>query len=456
MMINRKIFLIFLRKVTENKLYEIEKNNIKKTMIIENNISFLLNELYNENTKKIKKAKEYKPINKEVIKKGNSSNVKKRDLKRKYTYINTIQNNNEKVYEYNVNNTIVNTIANTNSFCSPIFNTSSMSIKQTNDTLYNSLKTAMTTILLYIYDINNNNNNNFINTLNIIYGNVNIKQDFVIKDLFKKIVIDSFNNTTTLLNKLNFIKTLKNFDNNNFIHTTYKKEIIDIYLTTLRLCLFFERKSINYKKTKYELFNTCDLLTNSIETLTHCKKFILYQNNKKYVFNIDNFLKHIEKKLLYQEYYECYPCKITNPYTNIELKQSELYELYFHCINNYINIPLPFTLLFKCNMNYVKMLNIHMVYLQNEGLKNTIKNMTDGTKLYYLKDLFNNVDFKNILDFNLLNMYYKSNNDKITFLKKEIEYYVFYNYSINVHTMESMYTKLKDELLNKNEYLNNL
>lgn len=451
MKVNKKTFCYILIKVTENELFEIEKKNINETILTYDKINTLI-----KNTCKLKVQKKVShkqnnkivPTNKVVNIQKNTQTNTQTSVKRNRESIGKVNNNNNNYYN----------------FCSGIFSSDNNNITNTNTIhltqnhyITNKLKNALNNMLLFLYDIKNINNVFYTLNKNKIISNVKetlcVKQDFVIIDLLHSIFNKSFDVLSSNIIKKSFIKTLIDFTSNNFIHKDYKRLIECILLKTLRLSQFFERKSIQYKKSNYEIFNHCDLLTNPIETLKPSKTFVLYQDNKKYVFNVVNLMKYIEKKLLYQEFYECYPCKITNPYTNIELKPCELYKIYFHCLYHCITIPLSFTLLFKANMNYVNMLNVHNVYLQNAGLENTVNTMTDSRRLYYLNEMINHDEFKTIISLNLLNTCYKNDKDKLMFLKYEIEYYVYYNYSINIHTMESMYNKLKRNLKLKRDYL---
>lgn len=454
--INRKTFIFFLSKISETQLYDIEKNKLKENILTIDKIETMITQAEKKTNKKnINK----KNINSRYVKTTDELFDKHKNMKtnakRKYNYEeekDIIENG----FKYSNANHI-----NTNSIQIRIKQNAmnKNTINKLANTLNDRLINALTTIMICIYNENIKNkilgNHNNIN----IDESMIIKQDFLVKDLILNIYTKAFCENTHIFNRKELIQIIHDFSENSYIDKHYKEFIIGILLKSLKLCSFFERMSINYQKSKYNVFNQYDLLINPIDNLNNRKKFILYQDNRKYVFNNVNLMKYIDKKLLYQEHYRCIPCKITNPYTNVEFNEIELYKLYFNCLDNYINIPLSFTLLFKNFMDYGKLLTNHNVYLQTAGIKNELHNLRDSSKLYYFNEIINNIEFEDIIDvdfLNLLSKHYMTNKDKIQFLKDEIEQYVLYNYSINMCVVDEMLIKIRSGLIRKKIYLSRI
>lgn len=280
----------------------------------------------------------------------------------------------------------------------------------------------------------------------------NVKYDFIVYSILDKLQRKCFDSCGNILRR-EFTNILQTFEDNIFIETAYRINLIKILLNTIKINRCFNNKFNNYIKSNYKYFNNVDLMTNDISKIPLYRKIILYQNSKKYVFDICNLLKMINKKLLYQEYYEPYPSKITNPYTNVQLNKEELYAIYLFCDYNHISIPQSFILFMKEDFSYNNFLLRHHVYLQNEGIKASYNSMTLNEKTKHLYDLLNDGDFKNILNIENLILYVKNDNDKVDFLNIEIQDYLIYTYSLNDYIAQKKRCVLKAQLLKKNRML---
>ena len=110
-----------------------------------------------------------------------------------------------------------------------------------------------------------------------------------------------------------------------------------------------------------------DLMLNEIDVRKK-NVFIFCQNNANYAFVINDLINIIDSSLSNCSYWYAEPNPIKNPYTNVELSKTILYNLYFFIRSNLYSMPMLFELYFRCNFhlkdfklnneNYIREINI--------------------------------------------------------------------------------------------------
>ena len=143
--------------------------------------------------------------------------------------------------------------------------------------------------------------------------------------------------------------------NEEFLTDLDKETLMDLYISVVNL--MNKLKSVvriyKYKKAvKYDV--ETDLHLNLLKDLPENKKILLLENNTLYHFKLRDLLSCWKLALLNSQGLFSKPIPLKNPYTNIPLKKHNLYNIYFKCLNMYINLPLCITNFFKCNMNLNK------------------------------------------------------------------------------------------------------
>tara|TARA_B100000963_G_scaffold67943_1_gene56098 strand:+ start:10534 stop:11895 length:1362 start_codon:yes stop_codon:yes gene_type:complete len=146
-----------------------------------------------------------------------------------------------------------------------------------------------------------------------------------------------------------------NILNEEFLMDHDKEILLDLYISVIKL--ISRLKSIvriyKYKKAvKYDI--DTDLHLNPLEQLPENQKILLLENNTLYHFKLRDLLSCWKLALLNSQGLFSKPIQVKNPYTNLPIKNHNLYNIYFKCLNMYINLPLCITNFFKCNMNIDK------------------------------------------------------------------------------------------------------
>lgn len=160
-----------------------------------------------------------------------------------------------------------------------------------------------------------------------------------------------------------------------FIPDDDKEILIDLYISVKKLMNRLNNISRIYKfkkSVKYDI-NT-DLHLNSLEILPTNEKIMLLENNTLYNFKLRDLISCWKLALLNSQGLFPKPLQVKNPYTNLPIQQHNLYNIYFNCLNIYINLPTCITILFKCNMDIGKYQSHYYTTLKEVSIINFIRN----------------------------------------------------------------------------------
>lgn len=255
----------------------------------------------------------------------------------------------------------------------------------------------MNTFETIIYKVINIKNNVFSPNYDKTDNIANIHKFFFGGYIGNKIYKNKFDFLNETVN--NFYLSKKLEERNEFIN--YFNRIQKIYHTLNRFCFLCK-----FKKAKL-IVNT-DLQLNEIR-IDQKNILLIYHNNCKYLFKIQDLLKIIYTSLTNTYMFFCEPITIKNPYNNLPFEKSVFYYIYFYLINNtyigyikheYIDIFFKFK---KCNFNMTKFVDNYEHILRENSIDNYI---TNSTKLQIKSDIL-----KMIREYNLCYPRYKINID---------------------------------------------
>ena len=151
----------------------------------------------------------------------------------------------------------------------------------------------------------------------------------------------------SIQNKFTF---LKDSLNNIFISEQIREEALNYFCRIQKIYNVFSRLAYNYKYKKAKIIIDSDLIMNPInenDKFTFC----LFQNNYKYLFNIHELIKIINNSIANSCHFFYNPLQIKNPYNNIVLNKSTLYNIYFFIKMKTLITPEIFYYFFKANFN---------------------------------------------------------------------------------------------------------
>ena len=131
-----------------------------------------------------------------------------------------------------------------------------------------------------------------------------------------------------------------------------------------------------YKLKKAKIMVDYDLHMNKL-----CKHnkyvFPLFQDNNLYLFHICELVKIIQYSISNSTHFFADPLPIKNPYNNVFLNKSALYNIYFFVkFKTLIDSPL-FTLFFKTNFDLKQLATKHKYMLREQAIKNFLVSKTN-------------------------------------------------------------------------------
>jgi len=204
-------------------------------------------------------------------------------------------------------------------------------------------------------------------TYNYIIKNSLNGLDILNQVIFKMLIQQEY----TTKNKFSYIdKTLSNC----FYNDKIRGEILNDFCKIQRTYNAFTKLACIYKYKKSKIVIDTDLCLNVINEKD--KNIIcILENNKKYLFNIQDLINIINTSLINSQFFFSYPLNAKNPYTNVPFNKSTLYNIYFFIkFNTLFNTDL-ICKYYNTNFN-LAVFSKKYEYLLRE---HTIENFTDTT-----------------------------------------------------------------------------
>jgi hypothetical protein len=190
-----------------------------------------------------------------------------------------------------------------------------------------------------------------------------------------------FQKIYSIQNKFKFLnETMENIFNTHDMKETFW----DYFNKIQRTYNAFSRVSFLYRYKKAKLMVQTDLILNEIKE-NEKYIFCLFQNNCKYLFNIHELIKIVENSIANSYHFFNNPIPIKNPYNNVVLNKSTLYNIYFFIKNKTLLHPELFHYYFKTNFDLNKFIKKYQYLLRNFSIKNYLTNSSKTT-------ICNNID----------------------------------------------------------------
>jgi hypothetical protein len=261
-------------------------------------------------------------------------------------------------------------------------------------------------------------------------SNNNIVQGYLFNCFFNKKLYNQ--------NKFDFyIDTLKN----KLMTDVMKNDFINNFIKIQKIYHNFNKLAFLYKHKKSKIIVDTDLCLNKLDK-NHYLTFCLYQDNKNYLFNINELVKLIVTALINSPLFFSEPLVSKNPYNNSPFNKSTLYNIYFTLQRNNIKIHELFYKFFLENFDLTSFRKYNEHTIREYAIDNYIKNSTDDfvynvilsmlieyNKLVHKKDrykfCFNFPKDKIILAMKpFLRLYYRSKFSLITTIKNNSHKYL--------------------------------
>ena len=210
-------------------------------------------------------------------------------------------------------------------------------------------------------------------------------------DYFIKMLFMNLNNLKFYKNKFHFLLSAQSGFSGELLGKKGKEDFQNLFFIIQRAYHGFQRFSYLYKYKKAKIIVNTDLCLNPIST--DLKDVLcIFQDNNKYLFRARELIKIIETALTNAPGFFCDPLKIKNPYNNMPLNKSTLYNIYFFVkYNTHIYTEL-FHHFFMCNFNLTKFFLENESLLREYAIDNYLRN---GSEIALYSDAMEMLDFYN-------------------------------------------------------------
>jgi len=145
-------------------------------------------------------------------------------------------------------------------------------------------------------------------------------------------------------------KHLKKNHDNVFFSKKEKDNLLEAFSKTQKIMFALSKFVHIYRMKKLPIKIQTDLMLNEIDVQKK-NVFVFLQDGIKYAFVISDLIHIINTSLSHCCYFFAEPHKIKNPYNNISLNKTVLYNLYFFIRTNLFTMPMLFELFFQCNFD---------------------------------------------------------------------------------------------------------
>jgi len=185
------------------------------------------------------------------------------------------------------------------------------------------------------------------------------------------------------------------------------------------------------KRMKYYTNTTNILMDKNLSDIDDNKKITLIHYNTIYTFTLIDLITLWNTALRNTEGLFTKPLRVKNPYTNIEFRKHNLYNIYFKLLYSNYNIPIIIQLFFKYNFDKENFISKCFPYLREYAIDNFNNTASILDKYEYLINM--NADFKlsmagmeinNLTSYDIKKIYVKN-------FKQHIYHYIKSKYSFN-------------------------
>ena len=204
-------------------------------------------------------------------------------------------------------------------------------------------------------------------------NNLNSNELFL-KQLFYSLISISYNNSNDYKSKFQYLKDILN---NNFIEPVVKELFFNTFTKIQRTYRFLSKIVYKYKFNKAETQIHTDIYLSPI-TEKDINVIVIFQNNKKYLFKINDLINILNSALGNTSYFFATPIVSKNPYNNIPFSKADLYNIYFFIKNSTFIMPILIHNFFLSNFNLTKFKIDNEDNIREYAVRNHIENSSQN------------------------------------------------------------------------------
>jgi len=193
------------------------------------------------------------------------------------------------------------------------------------------------------------------------------------KNIFYTFITTTESISLTPYSKFNYLKLIIF---NDFFNNETKELFLDNFMKVQRNYYIITRTIRNYRFRKASLQISTDIFLTPIH-IGDKNVFVLFQNNKKYLFTISDLVNIVNSTLGHTDYFFSSPLICKNPYNNMPFNKADLYNIYFFMKSTNIIIPILFHNYFMVNFSLSKFKLENEDIIRDYAIKDYINNSSE-------------------------------------------------------------------------------
>jgi hypothetical protein len=185
---------------------------------------------------------------------------------------------------------------------------------------------------------------------------------------------------------------LNDTESNPLYSSKIRDKIRDLYFKTHRIVNTLHRFIRTWKRKRAKVQVNFDLYMTPL-VLNHRHTFPLYQSGSLYLFSLRDLSNLIVTSITHHNVITDYnldyfPKVIKNPYNNIPLTKSDLYNIYFQMKSAFVNVNEMIHRFFMCEFNIYQFAKENRTEIERIGVRTLLKNMSKPTLVQNARSMF--------------------------------------------------------------------
>ena len=174
---------------------------------------------------------------------------------------------------------------------------------------------------------------------------------------------------------------------------------------------------------------------------------VIYQDNNKYLFHIRDIIKLINNCIGHSNDFFSFPLSIKNPYNNVILTKSSLYNIYFFMKFKTLYFSELLHKFFLCNFDLTNYFEKNIYFLRKYSIEDNIKNYSTSRLYMYTCEMLYEYNNNNTYRFNKIEIDSEFSHEKIVqIMKPYLNLYFISKYSLLQIDKTNATKKLKKKL----------
>jgi hypothetical protein len=231
---------------------------------------------------------------------------------------------------------------------------------------------------------------------------------------------------------------------NIFLTESMKDDFFQLFQDIQKKYLTLQRFIFIVKYKSSKIVVTTDLCLNPI-TETNKNVIGIYQNHRRYLFDIRELIKLVNKALIHSEYFFASPLVTKNPYNNIILNKSTLYNIYFFMRFKTLYFSQVIHHFFLCNFHLFNFRESNENLLRNQTLYDFINNESSRQLNLYFDEMI--IEYNSLCPNTKINIDDDFPVEKLVFIMKPY---------INLYLLSKYSLSYQDKVYFKKEYIRKL